>query len=83
VVDVRVLDVTEYADRSNPLLPVQRVLVTYVAPDGRLSSLSLAKDRATREAITSAVMADAETKLRLARPVGVRYADHLLPPAGR
>ncbi len=83
MVDVRVMDLTDYPDRSNPLLVVPRVLVTYMAPDGRMSSFSLAKDRASRESIVAAVMEDAERRLRLARPIGVRFADHLLPPAGR
>jgi len=81
--DVRVQDITEYVDRSNPALPVPRVLVTYIAQDGRVSSFNLPKDRASRELITSAVAADASARLRLAPPITVRYADHLLPPAGR
>lgn len=81
--DVRILDVTDYLDRSNPALTVPAVIVTFIAPDGRVRTLRLPKDRASREAIESRVREEAVATWRLAPPVNVRWADHLLPTSGR
>jgi len=81
--DVRVVDVTEYVDRSNPALSVPKVLVTYLAPDGRPGTLVLDKSRAARPEVEAAVVRDASTRLRVAGPITVRWADHLLPPPPR
>ncbi len=81
---VRVQDITEYVDRSNPALPVPRVLVTALAQDGRPFSFAMDRTQAAdRPAITRAVELQAAQRLRLAPPIVVLYADHLQPsPAG-
>lgn len=47
--EVTILDETTYLDRSDPLRPVEKVLITFQTPDGRVDSLSLPTAGLTRE----------------------------------
>ncbi len=83
--DVTVLDINEFTDRSNPALPVPKVLVTYMTALGQPGTLNLNASEANREAIRRRVAEEASRRYGVAPPINVRFAAHLeqstsLPP---
>jgi len=80
--DVRVLDISDYVDRSNPAVPVERILVTFIAQDGRVASFNMEKRAANQASVTSRVQQEAAAKFRLAAPVVVREIERFFtaPP---
>ena len=79
--DVRVLDISDYVDRSNPAVPVERILVTFIAPDGRVASFNMVKREANQQAVAARIQQEAAAKLRLVSPVTVRELERFFTPA--
>jgi len=77
--DARILDITEYTDRSNPANPVPTVLVTWILQDGRNDSFNMEKAKATRPSIEEELRRRAASRFRVTEAVTIRYAEHLQP----
>lgn len=75
--DLRVLDITEYTDRSNPALPVPKVLVTYMTHLGQPGTFSMNAPEANREAIRRRAADEARARFAVPEPITVTFADHL------
>lgn len=75
--DVRVLDITDFTDRSNPALPVEAVLVTYMTHLGQPGTFRMNRTEANREAIRRRAGDEARARFQVPEPITVRFAEHL------
>ncbi len=75
--DLRVLDITEFTDRSNPAAPVPKVLVTYMTHLGQPGTFSLNAPEANRETIRRRAAEEARRRYAVPEPITVRFAEHL------
>jgi len=71
VVEFTILDETEYTDRTQPARPFPAIMVTFQLPDGRVSSVSIPKEKYTKE-YRNKVIAEQVKKMVVKPPEVVR-----------